>query len=97
MQGDHVETWRVFPDPDDVNTAEMAVSLYTPEPAETPSAKGHWDRNMDLLVRTVVEEDFPVGEEIQQGFYSGAQEAIVFGRNEPGLSHFHRQVKLTIG
>jgi len=97
MQGDHIETWRIFPDPEDLNTTEMAVSLYTPEPAESPSARRHWDRNMDLLIRTVVDEDFPVGEEIQRGFYSGAQEALVFGRNEPGLSHFHRQVKLAVG
>lgn len=93
MQGDHIETWRVFPDPEDVDTAEIVVSLYTPEPAKTESAKRHWDRNMDLLVRTVMEEDFPVGQEIQRGFHSGAQEHILYGRNEPALAHFHAAVR----
>ncbi len=96
MQGDHIETWRIFPDYDDVNKTEMAVSLYTPELAKSESAKGHWDRNMDLLVKTVVEEDFPIGEEIQRGFYSGAQSEIIFGRNEPGLAHFHQRVKQVV-
>ena len=34
-----------------------------------------------------------VGEGIQQGFRSGAQPAIVFGKNEPALHHFHRTVR----
>ncbi|NNL85746.1 MAG: Rieske 2Fe-2S domain-containing protein [Myxococcales bacterium] len=93
MQGDHIETWRVFPDPNDVNASEIVLSLYTPEPTKTESAKRHWDRNMDLLVRTVLEEDFPVGEEIQRGFYSGAQDHVVYGRNEPALAHFHAAVR----
>ncbi len=92
MQGDHVETWRVFPDALDVNTTEMVISLYTPEQATTESARRHWDRNMDLLIRTVVDEDFPIGEEIQRGFYSGAQEHVLYGRNEPALAHFHARV-----
>src|SRR5262249_30724912 len=58
MQGDHVETWHVFPAGDDVNASVMYVSLYTPEPALTQSAKGHWDRNFDLLMATVEHEDF---------------------------------------
>ena len=95
MQGDHVETWRIFPDHDDVNINEISISLYTPELAETDSAKGHWDRNMELLIKTVAEEDFPIGEEIQRGFYSGAQNEIIFGRNEPGLAHFHSRVRRT--
>jgi hypothetical protein len=29
---------------------------------------------------------------IQQGFASGAQDHVVFGRNEPGLHDFHRSL-----
>ena len=97
MQGDHLEMFHVYPDGDDVNESRMYVSLYTPEPAETNSARGHWDRNFDLLLRTVEDEDFPVGEDIQRSFTSGAQDHITFGRNEPGLAHFHRSVKQSLG
>jgi len=92
MQRDHVETWHVFPDGDDPDCARMFVSLYTPEPAETDSARGHWDRNFDLLLRTVCDEDFPLGEGVQAGFHSGGQSEIVFGRNEPALQHYHRNL-----
>ena len=93
MQQDHLETWRIFPVEDDPDRARMYVQLYTPEPALTESAKGHWDRNMDLLMSIVLEEDFPNGENIQRSFYSGAQEHVTYGRNEPALGHYHESIK----
>ena len=34
-----------------------------------------------------------MSEGIQRGFYSGAQDDIVFGRNEPALQHYHGALK----
>jgi len=96
MQGDHVETWHVFPDGERADSSVMYVSLYTPEPATTESAKRHWDRNMELLITTVDKEDFPLSEGMQRGFYSGAQDEVLFGRNEPALQHFHKSVKAAL-
>jgi hypothetical protein len=42
---------------------------------------------------TVENQDFPVSEGIQRGFYSGAQDDIVFGRNEPALQYYHEALK----
>ena len=69
------------------------MTLLIPEPATTDSAVGHWNRNFDLLMQAVGDEDFPVGEGIQASFLSGAQDAITFGRNEPALQHFHRSIR----
>ena len=91
-QGDHIEQWHIYPDRDDPNLALLRVDLYTPEAATSEPAKRHWDRNMELLVRVVEEEDFPLGETIQHGFHSRAQDHILFGCNEPALAHFHRTV-----
>ena len=91
-QLDHVELWHIYPDAEDPNYGSLKLSLYTPEPAESDSAKAHWDRNLDLVVKVVEEEDFPLGEDIQRGFYSGAQDHIRFGINEPGLTHFHEAI-----
>jgi hypothetical protein len=41
---------------------------------------------------TVELQDFPTCEGMQRGFLSGAQDSIVFGRNEPALQHFHRSI-----
>ncbi len=91
FQRDHVETWHVFPG-ERPDRCSMYVSLYIPEPATSDSAKRHWDKNFDLLMATVERQDFPTCEGMQRGFLSGAQEAIVFGRNEPALQHYHRSI-----
>lgn len=53
-------------------------------------------RNMDLLMATVEKEDFPLSEGVQRGFHSGAQNEVLFGRNEPSLQHFHKSVKAAL-
>ena len=96
MQGDHLETWRVYPG-DSVDESKMHVSLYTPEPAVTDKARKYWAKNMDLLMATVQQEDFPLAENIQRDFHSGAQDFVTFGANEPALAYFHRSIKKTLG
>lgn len=95
MQGDHLETWRIYPG-DGADDSKMHVSLYTPEPPVTEKAKKYWDRNMDLLMATVLKEDFPLAENAQRDFHSGAQEHLTFGRNEPALAHFHREIRAAL-
>jgi len=90
-QRDHVETWHIFPG-EGVDEAVIYVSLYIPVPVDNPKSKAHWERNFDILMATVEREDFPTCEGMQRGFSSGAQDAIVFGRNEPALQHFHKSV-----
>jgi len=88
---DHVETWHMFPG-ETVDETVMYVSLYIPVPVDNPKSKEHWDRNFNLLMATVEMEDFPTCEGMQRGFKSGAQDAIVFGRNEPALQHYHKSI-----
>ena len=96
VQGDHIETFRVFPDGENTDSAKMYVSLYTPEITASESARRHWERNMKLLLDTVESEDFEVGQKAQIGFYSGAQQHIVFGRNEPALAHYHQAIRRAV-
>ena len=96
FQRDHVETWHVFPG-ERPDCCTMYVSLYIPEPADSDSAKRHWDNNFNLLMDTVEQQDFPTCEGMQRGFMSGAQDAIVFGRNEPALQHYHRGITAALG
>lgn len=95
FQRDHVETWHMFPG-ERPDRCTMYVSLYIPEPCANDSAKRHWDRNFDLLMATVEMQDFPTCEGMQKGFGSGAQDAIVFGRNEPALQHYHRNIRAAL-
>ena len=94
-QLDHIELWQIHPG-DCPDESVTLLSLYTPDAAQSESARRHWDKNMDLVVHVVEKEDFPVGEGIQHGFHSGAQDHILFGRNEPGLIHFHRSISAAL-
>ncbi len=91
-QLDHIELWQIQPGEDAPDETTIHLELYTPYPTVSESARRHWENNLDLVVHVVENEDFPVGEGIQNGFYTGAQDHIVFGQNEPALAFFHRNV-----
>lgn len=97
-QGDHLETWRTYPvvgrHPGE---SVSEASLYTPHPATTQKERGYWDKNMELLMLTVTNEDFPIMADVQKGFMSGAQEHMTFGRNEPALHHYHKAIQTAVG
>jgi hypothetical protein len=95
-QLDHVEIWRAFPGKDGAASSDIEMTLYIPEPAVTEKARLHWDKNRDVAIRTVLEEDFPLGERMQIGFQSGATEEVIYGRNEPSLVHFHSAIKTAL-
>jgi phenylpropionate dioxygenase-like ring-hydroxylating dioxygenase large terminal subunit len=97
MASDHLEAWRIFPADEGPDESVLQVSLYTPEPAETASARSEWQRRLTLLLGTVNDEDFPVAEDVQRGVGTGAQAYLTFGRHEPALAHFHRAVAHELG
>ena len=70
----------------------MTMDFLTPEPVVTDKAREHWRKNLDILMLTVLDEDFPTGVTIQQGLDSGAQSHVTFGRNEPALAMFELAV-----
>ena len=95
-QGDHLQTWQVFPDQERPERCTAQVSLYTPQAATSVRERKYWDKNMALLLETVDGEDFEISKRIQCGLTSGAQEHLTFGRHEPALQHFHRQIWLAL-
>ena len=90
MQSDHAEIYRIFPAGAHVGESVATVSILAPEPSPK------WSRTMDLLLG-VVDQDFTLGEGIQQNFESGAQRKVTYGRYENALEHFHRSIREAIG
>ena len=89
---EHVEVWHILPG-NKVNESEISLSLFSKEKINTESAKKHWKNNFSLAVNVVEKEDFPLGEDIQKGFYADPDRKLIFGKNEPGLQHFHKSIK----
>lgn len=94
-QVDHIEIWRAFPGRDEPGVCDVEMTIY--RPAETDKPDAYWEKNRDIAIRTVMEEDFPLGERMQIGFESGATEEVIYGRNEPSLVHFHRSIRNALG
>ena len=92
---EHVEIWNILPG-NSVNECHVSLSLFSKEKPLTDSAKKHWENNFNLAIDVVEKEDFPLGEDIQKGFYADPKRKLIFGKNEPGLQHFHKSIKTAI-
>ena len=94
-QLDHVELWRA--EPISVDRTLVSTSLFAPRPPETDSAKRHWKKNLDLLLKVTETEDFPLMSEIYRGLASGAVKELVYGKLEPALVHYHQSLNRLLG
>jgi phenylpropionate dioxygenase-like ring-hydroxylating dioxygenase large terminal subunit len=94
-QVDHIEIWRAFPGRDDASRCDVEMTIY--KPADSDKSDAYWEKNRDIAIRTVMEEDFPLGERMQIGFESGGTEEVIYGRNEPSLVHFHTSIRNALG
>jgi hypothetical protein len=95
QQVDHVELYQIFPD--GPGRSKALISLDAPNEPVTDSAREHWRRNLDLLLKVTETVDVIMGAQIQSSFGSGAQLAMTVGRNEPGLIHYHRSLDRLLG
>ena len=96
-QGDHVEVHRVFPTEGRPDRAVMETGFYVPKAPATEDELRHWQANLDLVIKVVQTEDFPAGRSMQLGFSSGAQQQVVYGRNEPAMIHYHQSMRRALG
>mgnify|MGYP005752310899 CR=1 FL=1 len=91
-QGDHFESWTAYPGkrPD---TCRVRVQSITRKEDAVPEKKEKWDRNWKILIGTVVAEDWAMCKTIQEVAPYMPGDELIFGRNEPGLHHFHGQIQ----
>ncbi len=89
VQVDHLETWRISPDPDDPGRSVCDLDFYIPDVPATEKSERHWERSWRLTIDTVVEEDFAALATSQTTLETGAVRALRFGANEPALGMFH--------
>ena len=96
VQEDHivwVQSLPRSPDRTRVRIATLAPADFDPADAE---AALHWRRNHAITVGTLA-EDFAIGESIQDGLPSGANDELRFGRFEGALDRFNQTVEREMG
>lgn len=90
VQSDHIG-WVHF-EPLSASSTRMRLCTLVPaNRVETDKDLAHWAKNHAITVKTL-SEDFEIGESIQQGLRSGANEALNFGRFEGALAVFNQQI-----
>lgn len=89
-QKDHLETWQFFPG---AHPGECTArfELYTPE-VVTERTRALWQKNVEIQRQTVDDEDFALMERVRSNMAAHPDGHLIFGRNEPALSLFHRSL-----
>jgi phenylpropionate dioxygenase-like ring-hydroxylating dioxygenase large terminal subunit len=92
-QQDHFEVWSSFPGRTPRDCKVRIMSLVAPE-MSGEEYRRRWDKNWRVLIDTVKGEDWAISREIQAALPSLQQ--LLFGRNEPGMQHFHQAVSAAL-
>ena len=88
VQKDHVVWINSRP----VSAGQTELRLATLAPRSRLGEEAYWEKNHQIT-STTLNEDFVIGESIQNGFASGANDVITFGRFEGALPEFNRTIK----
>jgi len=87
VQPDHFAVVNAIPIAAD--KTRITMQTFVPKGSDlTEKSKAHWQANFDFTRDTLL-EDFVLGEQIQQGISTGANENFTFGRFEAALARFH--------
>ena len=89
--GEHCLVSQVWPSqtPDKTLTRQFLLASAPPANDEERDAIENFSA---MTLQAVRDEDYAIVSTIQSGLASGANEHFVFGRNEPGLQHYHSWV-----
>jgi hypothetical protein len=92
QSGFRIGTGRIFPVAGAADRCAMQLDLIVPDPLNSDRGRRHWERNLDLTIRTVLNEDFATAEGIHRNGALGSPAQAVFGLDEPALALFERTV-----
>ena len=83
---------QVLPGPT-VETSITIQSTYSRAPIEDDARRSELDTRARFIRDVILEEDYFLNHKIGAGLQSGANDVLTFGRNEPGLHHYHRMIE----
>ena len=102
VDGAAVDVLRIFPVGDDPRRSITAHSFYVPpevkvyfEDPEHPERR--YEDRFEGFNGVVANEDYKMAESTQRCAEAGIQTHVLFGRNEPGLLHYHNAHRQGLG
>ena len=97
IQMDRIETWRVRPVEGDPGRCIADLDFYIHPERLQERPERYWERNWELTVGTVLDEDFTAMAGVQANLAAGHLDRLTFGRNEPALTIFHHALAARVG
>lgn len=88
-QPDHFQLLNFVPDPFDVNASRMQMRILIKEPATTAEQRQRWDKNWDILMAVLRDEDLVVNRNLQRAVRNEGAPDLILGRNEVVNQFFH--------
>lgn len=88
----HFEIWTIVPDTEDPNVSYCTIRLLAPEKPQTPRQERILEKNWELLMTTLHDEDWFVTQTITANAAHGQVDELVYGRNELPGQVFHQMV-----
>jgi phenylpropionate dioxygenase-like ring-hydroxylating dioxygenase large terminal subunit len=89
-QPDHFQLLTFLPDPHEPNHARMHIRLLVSDPEPDERARRTWDKNWEILMVTLRDEDLTMNRDLQRALAGRDTPALVLGRNEIVNQVFHR-------
>jgi phenylpropionate dioxygenase-like ring-hydroxylating dioxygenase large terminal subunit len=88
----HFEVWSIRPDTYDLRKCYVTLYFLVAELPVTDKARRFRERNWDIVMRAVRDEDWAVAQTVGDSLASGALSQLIYGRNEKATQIFHRQL-----
>ena len=89
--GDHCLVSQIFPGPS-IDSTQTIQFILSARPPETESDQQATENFSAMVLQAVQDEDYRIGFGIKESILTGANQAFVFGRNEPAVQNYHRSV-----
>ena len=97
VDGGAIDVIRIFPDGDHTGRSRTAHSFYVTQELRRQFAGHRFAERFDQFNAIVRDEDYAVAAGTQRCAEAGIQSHVLFGRNEPGLLHYHNAHRAALG
>ncbi|OZE93166.1 ribosomal subunit interface protein [Rhodococcus sp. 14-2686-1-2] len=88
----HFEIWTIVPDIEDPNVSYCTIRLLSPKEPVTPREHRILEKNWELLMKTLHDEDWFVTKTITDNAAHGQVRELIYGRNELPGQEFHKMI-----
>jgi phenylpropionate dioxygenase-like ring-hydroxylating dioxygenase large terminal subunit len=92
----HFEVWTISPHPTDPQKSKTTIRFLLRTEPQNEKEESYLKKNWELLIHTVVDEDWGVGRALQQGMPKGQVKKTIAGRNEAPIQFVHGYLKAVL-